>query len=250
MFHLFKSVLGSRHKDRLAEHRLDTRLQARLSELQRESLEDRELPPDHPLITDTPPISTTTLSTVTTITTPELARSADPPGFGEPVGFTVVVTPRAPISASADGTSTLSSLTSSESPVVDLNAAVSVAITTTGEAVHETTRVSAGAHTIAEYHDTTTFLSSQATTRSYSGSFASGHPIRFTAAAAPVSPGAGPSIGSVTFMDGSNSLGTAPFTGTGSTVMLSGAWARVPKRIRSSRSPAAIRFSSPVCPPP
>jgi hypothetical protein len=165
-----------------------------------------------------------------TPTTTHLTSSANPSVYGQPVSFTVVVSPSA---SNSSGTPT-SAVTGSVSFTVDSNTPVNEPIVG-GQAVYSTTSLSVGSHKIvAAYNGTTVFSTSQdtiaaevtnqaktSTSLSYSGSFGIGQPLTLSATVTASSPSYGKPTGSVTFMDGTTPLGTAPIPLNGSTVSLS-----------------------------
>jgi hypothetical protein len=169
-------------------------------------------------ITVTPPGATTT----------HLTSSANPSVYGQPVTFTAAVTSS---SANSTGTTTSPAVLGSVSFTVDSNTPVNEPVVN-GQATYSTTSLSVGSHKIvATYNGTSIYATSQDTIAAqvvnqdktttyltYSGSFAIGQPLTLSAYVSAASPGYGRPTGTVTFLDGTSTLGSGavslPSTGS------------------------------------
>lgn len=157
-------------------------------------------------------------------TTTSVSLSSGSAVFGQLVTLTATVTGS---SGTPSGTVTFT---------VDGNPFGSAALSSTGTATLQTSSLSVGSHSItASYAGNADFTASASsimvlsvsqatTTTTLSNSPATvvfGQPATLTATVAPVAPGAGTPTGQVTFLDGTNLLGTATLSGGTATYSLS-----------------------------
>lgn len=152
-------------------------------------------------------------------TTLTVTSSPNPSVFGQPVAFTVTVMPVTPGSGTPTGTVTFS----------DGTTVLGTSTLSGGTATFTTSVLTAGSHSItATYTGDTNFGPSTATVTqtvnqasttttltSSANPSAAGQVITFTATVAAVSPGAGVPTGTVTFMDGTTTLGTGTLDASG-----------------------------------
>ena len=166
--------------------------------------------------------ASTTVSVSQDSTTTTVVSSANPSSFGQSVTFTATVKAVAPGSGVPTGTVTFSDGSTS------LGTAT---LNSSGKATFRTSALGVGSHTItASYVGDSNFTASatttslaqnvnQAATKTTVSSSANpsrfGQPVTFTAMVKAVTPGSGVPTGTVTFFDGSTSLGTAQLYGSG-----------------------------------
>jgi hypothetical protein len=154
-------------------------------------------------------------------TTSAVASSADPSVFGQSVTFTATITADAPGSGTPTGSVTF------EDGSTDLGTGT---LNASGIATFSTSGLSVAGHSItADYGGDTDFNSSDssalsqtvnqdATTAAIATSAnpsVSGQTVTFTATVTANAPGAGIPTGTVTFLDGSTTLGTGTLNGSG-----------------------------------
>jgi hypothetical protein len=158
-------------------------------------------------------------------TTTHLTSSANPSVYRQPVTFTATVTP---------GLTGYGAVGGYVAFTVDGNTPVDEPITN-GQAVYETTSLGVGTHkVVASYLGTSVFAPSQdtiasqvvnqassTTTLGYSGSFVPGLPLTLTATVAAQAPSYDYPTGSVTFRDGTTTLGKVNLSGTGTSQTVS-----------------------------
>ncbi len=164
------------------------------------------------------------INQATTATT--LTSSASTAVFGQAVTFKAIVAAVAPGAGTPSGSVTF----------LDGSTSLGSASLSSGQATFTISTLSAGTHSItAVYQGSTSFASStttalsqvinRATTATTLTSSAStavfGQAVTFTAIVAAVAPGAGTPSGSVTFLDGSTSLGSASLASGHATLTLS-----------------------------
>lgn len=148
-----------------------------------------------------------------------LTSSVNPSVFGQPVTFTLTVTPVAPGSGQPTG-SVIFTIDGVPRPAVGLNAL--------GQATHTLADLGVGSHTVsATYSGDGNFTggtatlptqqvnqaSTQTTVVSSNPTSVFGQPVTFTATVSPIAPGAGTPQGNVTFFDGAINLGSFPLVG-------------------------------------
>jgi hypothetical protein len=177
-------------------------------------------------VASTTPVTLTYTSPVTTATATTLASSANPSVAGQQVTYTATVNP-APDGgkvAFTEGGATISGCGT-------------VQVSSTGTATCQVTYTSTGSHSItATYGGDNNFTSSsgsvtqtvdQAATTTAVASSAStstvGQPVTFTATVGANSPGAGTPTGTVTFADGSTTLGTGTLNSSGTAAITTSA---------------------------
>ena len=152
-----------------------------------------------------------------------VTASANPSVFGQSVTFTATVTAAAPGSGTPtgptgtvtfmDGTTTLGSATLSRGRARLTTSSLAVATHTitavySGDGNFTTSTSKAVSQTVRQDASTTRLTSS-------ANPSVSGQSVTFTATVRAAAPGSGTPTGTVTFMDGSSTLGTATLSGTG-----------------------------------
>ena len=147
-------------------------------------------------------------------TSPVLSSSANPAGFGQSVTFTCTVNPVLPGAGTVSGTVTFK----------DGGATIGTGTLSSGQATFTTSGLGVGAHSItAEYGGNGSFNASSSTTAltetivrdgstmslaSSVNPSALGESVTFTATVSGIAPGSGTPTGTVTFKDGSATIGT------------------------------------------
>lgn len=146
-------------------------------------------------------------------TTTNVAASRNPSVFGQQVSFTVTVSPSSPSSLTPSGSVTIN----------DGSTTLGTVALTSGAAIFNTSTLALGSHSItASYSGDSNFAASASTpltqfvnqgttTASVSASpnpGIVGQPVTLTATITPVAPAIGTPTGTVTFLDGTTSLGT------------------------------------------
>jgi hypothetical protein len=154
-------------------------------------------------------------------TTATIVSSANPSRFGQMLTMTITIKAAGPGGGVPTGTVTI---------LDGSNPLDTVSLDSGGKATFSTRALGVGSHTItATYSGDTNFTSSttaalnqtvsQAATKTTITSSAStsrfGQPVTFTATVKAVAPGSGVPTGTVTFYDGTTSLGTVPLYGSG-----------------------------------
>jgi hypothetical protein len=162
--------------------------------------------------------ATLTQTVIKDATQTSLATSINPTVFGHAVSFTATVTAKWPGSGSPGGTVTFE----------DGSTVLATIGLSGGQASFTTSALAAGSHTItAVYGGSAGFKSSTSTTLTQTVNQAasttavvsslnpsiSGQAVTFTATVSAVAPGAGTATGTVTFLDGASTLGTASLSG-------------------------------------
>ncbi|MDB5352689.1 MAG: hypothetical protein JWN86_3936 [Planctomycetota bacterium] len=139
---------------------------------------------------------------------------------GQTVSFTASVAPTSPGSGTATGTITFfDGLTSLGSSPLDLTGHATIAISNLTVGTHSISATYSGdgsfsgitSATIAQ----TVAAAASTTTLNISGGTVSGEAATLTATVAVTSPGSATSTGTVLFLDGSNTIGSAPVSGSG-----------------------------------
>jgi hypothetical protein len=178
---------------------------------------------DKNYVSSSSPLLTETV--VQSATTTSLASSVNPAVTGQTVKFTATVAPVSPGAGAPTGSVTF----------MDGTTSLGSSSLSNGQATLTVATLAVGSHNIkAVYQGTTGYASStskvvtqtinQAATTDTLSSSANpavwGQAVTFTATVAPVSPGAGTPTGSVTFMDGTTSLGSSSLSSGKATLTL------------------------------
>jgi uncharacterized repeat protein (TIGR01451 family) len=146
--------------------------------------------------------------------TATLSSSANPSVFGQAVTFTALVAAAAPGAGTATGTVTFQDGAATLSILNLVNGQVSFTTSSLAAGSHSITAVYNGdsnfnAASSAAFSQTVNKLASAGTLSSSANPSVFGQAVTFTAAVSAASPAAGTPTGTVTFQDGSTSLGTA-----------------------------------------
>ena len=158
-------------------------------------------------------------------TTIVVASAADPSAFGQSVSFTAIVSASAPGSGTPTGSVTFTNGTTTLGTVA----------LSGGIASYSTAKIATGLDTItATYNGSSSFVASSgnltqtvnhdATTTSVASSLnpsTYGQPVTFSATVSANSPGSGTPTGTVTFYDGTTSIGTGTLSGGKATIKMS-----------------------------
>jgi large repetitive protein len=176
-------------------------------------------------LTGNPQVVTKAPATATNTT---VTSSQNPSVFGQSVTFSATVSPVAPATGTPTGTVTF----------LDGGTPIGTGTLSGGVATFMTTTLAAGNHTItANYSSDSTFASStgslntnpqvvnkantNTTVTSSANPSVFGQSVTFTANVSAVSPGAGTPTGTVTFLDGGNTIGSGTLSGGVATIATS-----------------------------
>jgi hypothetical protein len=152
-------------------------------------------------------------------TTTALTSSPNPSVFGEPVLFTATVTPVAPGAGSPTGTVTfMEGATTLGSATLNSGGQASFSTSTLAVGTHMVTAVYSGdssfiTSTSAVATQTVNKAATTTTLTSTPNPSVFGQPVQFTATVTVPEPGAGTPTGTVSFMEGTTTLGTATLNG-------------------------------------